>query len=54
MQGTGIASFGHMSGVHIQNSASRTNYLEALHSDKLLLKGAFSINREERLVRQMI
>ncbi|NIR50195.1 coproporphyrinogen III oxidase family protein [candidate division KSB1 bacterium] len=54
MLGTGVASFGHMSNVHMQNVASWNDYLEALDSGQLPLSRAFPISKEERLVREMI
>ena len=54
MLGKGVASFGHMSGVHMQNSASWNDYLTALQSGELPLKRAFVASEEEQLVREMI
>lgn len=54
MLGTGVASFGHMSGVHLQNDASWDNYLQQISEDKLPLKRAFRTSPDERLIREMI
>ncbi|MCH8872501.1 coproporphyrinogen III oxidase family protein [candidate division KSB1 bacterium] len=54
MLGTGVASFGHMSHVHIQNTASWDKYVAQLNSGELPLSRAFVSNEEERLTREMI
>lgn len=54
MLGMGVASFGHMNHVHMQNTASWNDYLEALQKDQLPLSRAFSPTAEERLLREMI
>lgn len=54
MLGTGIASFGHMNHVHIQNLASWTDYMEAIDAGRLPLSRAFIATEEERLSREMI
>ncbi|MCH8954001.1 coproporphyrinogen III oxidase family protein [candidate division KSB1 bacterium] len=54
MLGTGVASFGHMSHVHIQNTASWDKYVAQLKSGELPLSRAFVSNDEERLTREMI
>ena len=54
MLGTGVASFGHMSHVHVQNMASWDGYLNAIHVGKLPLSRAFSISLKERLTREMV
>ncbi|HSE43456.1 MAG TPA: coproporphyrinogen-III oxidase family protein [Acidobacteriota bacterium] len=54
MLGTGVASFGHMQGVHIQNVDSWDSYIEKLKSNQLPLSRAFSTNANERLTREMI
>lgn len=54
MLGTGVASFGHMNHVHVQNTASFDQYLSLLNSGKLPLSRAFKTTREQRLTREMI
>ncbi|MFQ5652356.1 MAG: coproporphyrinogen-III oxidase family protein [bacterium] len=54
MLGTGVASFGHMSGVHMQNAASWDDYLDRLAQGRLPLQRALVTTSEERLVRELI
>jgi oxygen-independent coproporphyrinogen-3 oxidase len=54
MLGTGVASFGHMSHVHIQNTASWDKYIAQLNSGELPLSRAFLTTDDERLTREMI
>ncbi|MDZ7359936.1 MAG: coproporphyrinogen III oxidase family protein [candidate division KSB1 bacterium] len=54
MMGTGVASFGHISGTHIQNVAGWNEYLDALNAGKLPLSRAFPTTTKERLTREMI
>ncbi len=54
MLGTGIASFGHMSGVHMQNAAGWKGYLEPLERGELPLERARTVDRTERLTREVI
>jgi len=54
MIGTGVASFGHMSGVHFQNTAAWDRYLQAVENGRLPLDRAFVTSRRERLTREMI
>ncbi len=54
MIGTGVASFGHMSGVHVQNFAGWDPYLRALENGHLPLDRAFVTSGRERLTREMI
>ncbi len=54
MLGTGVASFGHMSHVHIQNTASWDKYVAQLNSGELPLSRAFLATDDERLTREMI
>ena len=54
MLGTGVASFGHMSHVHIQNTASWDKYVAQLKSGELPLSRAFLATDDERLTREMI
>lgn len=52
--GTGVASFGHLRGVHGQNSASWNAYLESLEAGKLPLGRAFATAPSEQLTRELI
>lgn len=54
MVGAGVASFGHMSGVHLQNSPDWNDYLETLEAGNLPLSRAFRTTREQRLIRELI
>jgi oxygen-independent coproporphyrinogen-3 oxidase len=54
MLGTGVASFGHMSGVHVQNAPNWSRYLEALGRDELPIERARRNSDTERLTRELI
>ncbi|TWT54070.1 Oxygen-independent coproporphyrinogen-III oxidase 1 [Rubripirellula amarantea] len=51
---TGIASFGHASGVHYQNLADLEKYLSTVESGKLPLGRGFVPSEHQKLVREMI
>lgn len=52
---TGIASFGHVSGVHYQNKASMEEYLTDLkENDRLPLGRAYTPTPEQSLIRELI
>lgn len=51
---TGIASFGHVSGVHYQNLPELEQYLSAIESSQLPLGRGFVPTDHQRLVREMI
>src|SRR3954468_5180291 len=51
---TGIASFGHISGVHYQNQPEWENYCGALENSELPLMRALRLTTHERLIREMI
>ena len=51
---TGIASFGHASGVHYQNLAELEDYLGTVESGKLPLGRGFVPTDHQHLVREMI
>ncbi len=51
---TGIASFGHASGVHYQNLAELEQYLSSIESGQLPLGRGFVPSDHQRLVREMI
>jgi oxygen-independent coproporphyrinogen-3 oxidase len=50
---TGVASFGHVSGVHYQNQAEWDKYLEPLEGGELPLARAFRPTPHQRVVREM-
>jgi oxygen-independent coproporphyrinogen-3 oxidase len=52
--GIGVSSFSHMGGVHFQNAAGWTSYLEALDDGRLPIERAFVTGEAERLTREMI
>jgi oxygen-independent coproporphyrinogen III oxidase len=54
MFGTGVASFGHMNGVHIQNVDTWEAYIERLDQGQLPLGRAFPTTPRERMIREMI
>lgn len=54
MFGTGVASFGHVDGVHVQNVDTWDQYLSLLDQGKLPLGRALPIGPKELLVREMI
>ena len=51
---TGIASFGHVSGVHYQNLPEWEAYCGSLEEGKLPLGRALEVTAEQRLVRELI
>jgi oxygen-independent coproporphyrinogen-3 oxidase len=51
---TGIASFGHVSGVHYQNHAEWEEYCGTLEAGELPLDRGLAISPHQRLVREMI
>jgi oxygen-independent coproporphyrinogen III oxidase len=54
MFGTGVASFGHVSGVHMQNVDSWEDYVSRLEKGELPLNRALPVGPRERLIREMI
>ncbi|RJP31117.1 MAG: coproporphyrinogen III oxidase family protein [Phycisphaerales bacterium] len=54
MIGTGVASFGHVSGVHYQNEDEWGPYMERLARGELPLARALPITAHQRLIREMI
>jgi len=54
MFGTGVASFGHLNGVHIQNVDQWDDYIGMLQKDELPLHRAFPTTPRDRLIREMI
>ena len=54
MFGTGVASFGHLGGVHVQNLDRWEDWLGALDRDELPLGRAMPVTPKQRLIREMI
>jgi oxygen-independent coproporphyrinogen-3 oxidase len=54
MFGTGVASFGHMNGVHLQNVDSWDQYLALLDRGELPLGRALPITPRQRLIRELV
>ena len=52
--GLGVASFGHVSGVHVQNLDSWATYAEAVNAGRLPLNRAYRPTEEERLIRELV
>jgi oxygen-independent coproporphyrinogen-3 oxidase len=54
MFGTGVASFGHVRGVHVQNVDTWEQYIGLLDRDELPLGRALPVSSRQRLIREMI
>ncbi len=54
MFGTGVASFGHVGGVHVQNLDKWEQYVEALNRSELPLGRALPVQPKQLLIREMI
>jgi len=54
MFGTGVASFGHMNGVHIQNVDTWEAYIAKLDAGELPLGRAWPTDDRQRLIREMV
>ena len=54
MFGTGVASFGHVSGVHMQNLDTWEEYIAALDRGELPLGRALPVTDRQRLIRETI
>ena len=54
MFGTGVASFGHVNGVHIQNVDTWEAYIEKLDAGELPLGRAFPTTARDRLIREVV
>jgi oxygen-independent coproporphyrinogen-3 oxidase len=50
----GVASFGHLGGVHLQNHADIGPYMLLLNSGKLPVYRAYVTSHEERFIREFI
>ena len=54
MAGLGVASFGHINGVHLQNEDTWEAYSAAIRRDQIPLHRAYKPTGEERLIRELI
>lgn len=54
MFGTGVASFGHINGIHLQNLDAWENYLGELQKGVIPLGRALPVTPHQRLIREMI
>jgi oxygen-independent coproporphyrinogen-3 oxidase len=54
MVSVGVSSFGHMSGVHVQNTPQWDEYFDLLAEGKLPATRAFATTPEQRLTREVI
>ncbi len=54
MLGTGVSSFGHFGGVHAQNTANWSRYLEAIEAGHLPLERALATTPDDQLIREFI
>ena len=54
MFGTGVASFGHVNGVHVQNVDTWEQYIALLDKGELPLGRALPVQPRELLIREMI
>jgi oxygen-independent coproporphyrinogen-3 oxidase len=54
MAGLGVASFGHINGVHVQNADTWEAYSEKIVRGELPLARAYRPTREERMIRELV
>ena len=54
MMATGVSSFGHLQGVHYQNTSSWDTYLSALEQGSFPIDRALATSPRERLIRETI
>ena len=54
MVGLGVASFGHINGVHVQNLDTWETYSSAIRGDHIPLSRAYRPTDEERLIRELV
>jgi oxygen-independent coproporphyrinogen-3 oxidase len=54
MVGLGVASFGHISGVHVQNQDTWETYSAAIERGEIPLSRAYRPTDEERLIREFV
>jgi len=52
--GLGVASFGHLGGVHYQNLTHIDGYIDAVNEGRLPLNRAYVTDPEERLIREFV
>ena len=52
--GLGVASFGHVNGVHLQNLDRWETYRDAVQADQLPLSRGYRPNAEERMIREFV
>jgi oxygen-independent coproporphyrinogen III oxidase len=52
--GLGVASFGHINGVHLQNLDRWETYSDAVQADQLPLSRGYRPNAEERMIREFV
>jgi oxygen-independent coproporphyrinogen-3 oxidase len=54
MAGLGVASFGHVNGVHLQNLDTWETYSAAIEAGEIPLNRAYRPTHEERLIRELV
>ena len=54
LAGLGVASFGHINGVHMQNLDSWQPYAEAIQNGQIPLNRAYQPTNEERMIRELV
>jgi oxygen-independent coproporphyrinogen-3 oxidase len=54
LAGLGVASFGHVNGVHLQNADTWDAYGAAIRRGELPLGRAYRPSREERMIRELV
>ncbi len=54
LAGLGVASFGHINGVHIQNHDTWEGYSAAVRRDEIPLSRAYRPGDEERMIRELV
>jgi oxygen-independent coproporphyrinogen-3 oxidase len=54
MVSLGVSSFGHMSGVHVQNTPQWDEYLAMIAAGELAATRAFATTAEQRLTREVV
>jgi oxygen-independent coproporphyrinogen-3 oxidase len=54
MAGLGVASFGHVNGVHMQNMDTWETYSEAVGGGAIPLRRAYRPTHEERMIRELV
>jgi oxygen-independent coproporphyrinogen-3 oxidase len=54
LAGLGVASFGHISGVHMQNQDQWETYRAAVKRDEIPLRRAYRPTHEERMIRELV